>query len=52
MSIETEADFQAAIEDLVREAYANDVDVLGGWPIQTEEDVPDWDVEIVVLSPE
>ncbi|MFW5919760.1 MAG: hypothetical protein ACOCSF_06150 [Halanaeroarchaeum sp.] len=53
MSIETETDFQERLESLVEEAYENGVDVRGGWPVQVnEEDAPDWDVEIVALSPD
>jgi len=51
MGIEKETDFQEQLGSLVEEAYENGVDVRGGWPVRVnEEDVPDWDVEIVALS--
>lgn len=47
----TRAEFEAAIEALVREAEANGVTVKDGITLRTDrEDRPDWDVEITRLG--
>lgn len=49
--IATEAAFHDRLTAVVTEADENGVDVEGAWPVLTEEDdVPDWDLEIVALA--
>jgi hypothetical protein len=50
-SIETEDDFHAALQALVREANANGISVEGGWPVSTTATShPDRDIEIINLE--
>ncbi|MEM4782172.1 MAG: hypothetical protein QXG03_11515 [Halalkalicoccus sp.] len=45
-AVTTDEEFDAALSALVQEAYANDVDVEGGWECLTNDGEPDWDVVI------
>lgn len=43
----TEAEFHDRLGSLIRTAYANSVDIEGGWAYRTtNDDYPDWGVEI------
>lgn len=46
-AVTTDEEFDAALNALVREAYANGVDVEGGWECWTDDGEPDWDVVIL-----
>ena len=49
--IASERAFHDRLRCVVREAAANEVDVEGAWPVLTDEDdLPDWDLEIVALA--
>jgi hypothetical protein len=45
-SVDSTDAFATALKSVVEAAHENDVDVEGGWFIETGEDGPDWDVEI------
>lgn len=47
----TEETFQTGLRDLLGEAHDSGIEVRGAWPILNDDpEVPDWDLEIVVLS--
>ncbi|ADJ16421.1 hypothetical protein [Halalkalicoccus jeotgali] len=46
-AVTTDEEFNTALNALVQEAYANDVDVEGGWECGTNDGEPDWDVVIL-----
>lgn len=47
---ETAAEFNDALDRLLRRAAAADVDVAGGWECRNSDDYPDWDVVVTELS--
>lgn len=43
---ETREEFRAQLERLIRTAESNGVDVAGGYGFRTDDDAPDWNVEL------
>lgn len=49
---ETEESFREALGELVAAAHRNDVSVERAWEFRRDDDLPDWEVEVVRLSME
>ena len=45
--ISTAEEFNEALNNLVQRAYANGVDVEGGWECRTTTADPDWDIVVL-----
>jgi len=50
--VQTAADLDAKLTALLREAYANGVEVQGSWVVQNEAATPDWEVLVTKLAKE
>lgn len=46
----TEAAFHEKLQELVRRAHDNDVDVEGGWACRNGDGHPDWDVVVTEVE--
>lgn len=46
----TEDAFHEELQELVRRAHANDVDVEGGWACRNGDGHPDWDVVVTEVE--
>lgn len=42
--LETRSDLNAELKSLLRRAYANEIDIEGGWECLNHDDHPNWDV--------
>ncbi|KYH23989.1 hypothetical protein HAPAU_40680 [Halalkalicoccus paucihalophilus] len=49
-TVTTEEAFTTALQKLVQAAYANGVDIEGGWECRTTTDDPDWEIMILELA--
>lgn len=49
----TKAEFREGLEELVRSAEANDIDITGGYTFRTDGDGADWSLELFeVVKPD
>lgn len=49
-TVTTEEAFDTALQQLVQAAYANGVDIEGGWECRTTTDDPDWEIMILEVA--
>jgi hypothetical protein len=49
-TVATDEEFSDALNSLIQEAYANGVDIEGGWECRTTAERPDWDIVILEVE--
>ena len=49
-TIETEAEFEAAIQEVLHAAAENGIDPRGTWVYRNDDSLPDWEVMILELT--